>query len=563
MALLLFAAVGSTATVMVVPFVIQRAVDGPIRSGDTAGLAVLGVVALLVGIAEAAFIFVRRWVQTGTALAIETDIRTDLYAHLQRLQVSFHDRWQSGQLLSRVTGDLGVIRRFLSFGLVFGVVNIATYFTVVALLLRLHWPLGLVVAAGAVPVGLVSQQFTHTYLVTSRRMQDEQGDVATIVEESAQGIRVIKAFGRQRHMAARFGAAAAALHGTAVAKARLLARIQALLHLVPNLTLGVVLVAGSVAVARDQLSIGSLVAFVSLQLMLVWPVDALGWIVANGQEAMTAADRICEVLDAEPAIVDRPGAVTVVGGDGALRLEQVVFRYPGADRPVLHGVDLEIRAGETMAIVGATGCGKTSLVSLVPRLYDVTSGRISLDGRDIRDIRLSSLRRLVGAAFEEPLLFSMSVRENLTLGRPHATDDEIEEAVTVAQADFVHLLPWGLETRIGEQGLSLSGGQRQRLALARAVLCRPRVLVLDDPLSALDVHTEALVEEALSRVLRGTTALLVAHRPSTVALADRVAMLAGGRVVAVGRHSELLATVPAYRALLAAEGGNHHRAAVP
>jgi ATP-binding cassette subfamily B protein len=564
MLLLLVAATGSTGTVMVVPFVVQRAVDGPIRNGDTAGLAALAGVALLVGVAEAGFIFVRRWVQTGTALAIETDIRTDLYAHLQRLHVSFHDRWQSGQLLSRITGDLGVIRRFLSFGLVFGVVNIATYLVVVALLLRLHWPLGLVVAAGAIPVGVVSRRFTHAYLVTSRRMQDEQGDLATLAEESAQGLRVVKAFGRRRHLADRFGVAAARLHDTAVAKARLLARIQALLHLVPNVTLGVVLVAGAVAVADGQLSLGSLVAFVSLQLVLVWPVDALGWIVANGQEAMTAADRICEVLDTQPAIVDRPGAVAVVGGAGALRMEQVVFRYPGAGRPVLRGIDLDVRPGETMAIVGATGCGKTTLASLVPRLYDVAAGRITLDGRDIRDIRLSSLRRLVGTAFEEPLLFSMSVRENLTLGRPEATDAEIEEAIAVAQADFVHALPYGLETRIGEQGQSLSGGQRQRLALARAVLCRPRVLVLDDPLSALDVHTEALVEQALGRVLRGTTALLVAHRPSTVALADRVALLAGGRVVAVGPHSDLLATVPAYRALLAVEGPSldQHRAAV-
>jgi ATP-binding cassette subfamily B protein len=213
-------------------------------------------------------------------------------------------------------------------------------------------------------------------------------------------------------------------------------------------------------------------------------------------------------------------------------------------------VDLEVHPGETLAIVGTTGCGKTTLVSLVPRLYDVCSGQITLDGRDIRDIELASLRRVVGVAFEEPTLFSMSVRENLTLGRAGATEDEIAEALAVAQAEFVHDLPWGLATRVGEQGLSLSGGQRQRLALARAVLGKPRVLVLDDPLSALDVHTEALVEEALARVLHGTTALIVVHRPSTVALADRVALLRDGEIVAVGRHSELMANEPAYRAVL-------------
>jgi ATP-binding cassette, subfamily B, bacterial len=252
--------------------------------------------------------------------------------------------------------------------------------------------------------------------------------------------------------------------------------------------------------------------------------------------------------------VDRRNAVPVDPAEveGRLCFEAVRFGYPDAATEVLEHIDLELFPGETLAIVGITGSGKTTLVSLVPRLYDVTGGQITIDGRDVRDYRINSLRRIVGVAFEEPMLFSMSVRENLTLGRPEATDDEIAEALAVAQAEFVYELPWGLATRIGEQGLSLSGGQRQRLALARAVVARPRVLVLDDPLSALDVHTEALVEEALARVLRGTTALLVVHRPSTVALADRVALLHDGRIAAVGTHSQLLATVPRYRSVLSA-----------
>jgi ATP-binding cassette subfamily B protein len=241
---------------------------------------------------------------------------------------------------------------------------------------------------------------------------------------------------------------------------------------------------------------------------------------------------------------------------GALRFEGIQFAYPGAGAPILRGVDLDVQPGETLAIVGTTGCGKTTLVSLVPRLIDATAGRITLDGRDIRDTTLDSLRSVVGVAFEEATLFSMSVRENLALGRPNATDAEIAEALSVAQADFVYDLPWGLTTRVGEQGLSLSGGQRQRLALARAVLGKPRLLVLDDPLSALDVHTESLVEEALARVLAGTTAILVVHRPSTVALADRVALLSDGVITAVGTHSHLLATVPAYRDVLSAEPGS-------
>jgi ATP-binding cassette subfamily B protein len=552
MIVLLLSAGGATAAGIAVPMVVRRVIDGPIRVGDARGVALLGALVLALGLAESGLIFVRRWVQSSTSLAMETQIRDDLYEHMQRLPVAFHDRWQSGQLLSRVTSDLGVLRRFLSFGLVFLIVNSATYVVVVALLVHLHWPLGLLVAASAVPLFLLSRRFTRDYLVASRRMQDQQGDLATLIEESAHGLRTIKAFGRRPFMVERFATSAGALRDTAVGKSILVARTSARFELVPNLTLTVVLVGGAMAVAGGGMTIGELVAFVSLQLMLIWPVQSLGWIIANGQEAMTASDRIFEVLDIPPAIVDRPGAAAIQRCEGRLRFEGVGFSYPGTDAPVLRDVHLDVHPGETLALVGATGSGKTTLVSLVARLYDVTAGRVTLDGVDVRDLRLGSLRSSVAVAFEEAVLFSMSVRENIALGRPGATDEEIQEALEVAQAEFVHDLPWGLNTRIGEQGLSLSGGQRQRLALARAVLGRPKVLVLDDPLSALDVHTEALVEDALSRVLAGSTALLVVHRPSTIALADRVALLQDGRIAAIGTHSELLATVPAYRAVLSA-----------
>jgi ATP-binding cassette subfamily B protein len=461
-------------------------------------------------------------------------------------------------LLSRATTDLGVIRRFLSFGLVFLVINTLTFVTVMVLLLELYWPLGLVVAVSTVPLFFISQRFTSRYNKMARKMQDEQGDLATLIEETAGGIRVIKAFGRQDHMAATFDDRARRLHDTAVTKTRMVSVAWPNFDLVPNVTLAIVLIGGAVAVSTDAITLGDLIAFVTLQLMLIWPIDALGYIIANGQEAMTAADRVYEVLDTNPTIVDAPGAVALVPADvrGTVRFERVEFSYPGTPAPILRGVDLEVRPGETMAIVGATGSGKTTLVSLVPRLMDVTGGRITLDGHDIQDYTVDSLRSVVGVAFEEATLFSMSVRENLTLGRPDATDDEIDEALSVAQADFVRDLPWGLTTRVGEQGLSLSGGQRQRLALARAVLGKPRLLVLDDPLSALDVHTESLVEEALARVLAGTTAIMVVHRPSTVALADRVALLSDGVIAAVGTHAELLSNVPEYRHVLsaAAEG---------
>jgi ATP-binding cassette subfamily B protein len=535
---------------IVIPLITKAIVDGPVTRGEHSLLVPLALLAFGLGAVEAFLTFVRRWVQSSAVLHMETAIRSDLYRKLQRLPVAFHDRWQSGQLLSRAVTDLGVIRRFIGFGLIFLIVNLLTYATVLVLLFRLSLPLGLIVLVATLPIGAISRRWTRRYFEISRRVQDQQGDLATVVEESAGGVRIIKAFGRRELVDDRFGAAAELLAGSWMDAVRLRARFWTLLDVIPNLALAIVLCVGALAVAKGVLSLGGLIAFLSLQLQLVWPIDALGWILAIGQEAATAAERVYEVLDTPVPIADLPGAMAFGGAAGRLRMERVGFHYPDADQPVLHDVDLEIEPGETLALVGVTGSGKTTLVSLVPRLYDVTEGRITLDGHDLRDLELESLRKVVAVGFEEPILFSASVRENLMLGVADATDQEIATALEVAKAEFVYELPWALDTRIGEQGLSLSGGQRQRLALARAVLARPRVLVLDDPLSALDVHTEALVEEALARVLAGTTGLVVVHRPSTLALADRVALLEDGTITAVGTHSELLDSVPAYRSIL-------------
>jgi len=555
MVLMVVAAGLAVGASIVVPLVTAKVVDGPIADGDKSGLIPLGFLALTLGALEALLVFIRRWVQSYAALGIETAIRDDLYAHLQRLPVSFHDQWPAGQLLSRATSDMSTIRRFLSFGLIYLIVNVATFVVVVGLLIHLYWPLGLLVAFSTVPLFLVSRGLAKAYLTASRRVQDQQGDLATFVEESAVGVRMIRSFGRSQHVGTTFRGSARTLHDSSVHKAILVARFWSLLDLVPAITLGLTLLFGALAVSKGQMTLGDLVAFVSLMLMLVWPVDSLGWIVANGQEAMTAADRVYDVFDTEPSINDRPEAVTMPASparkvDGQLRFEGVGFHYPGADTEVLHDVNLEIRPGETLALVGMTGSGKSTLTSLVPRLYDVSAGRITIDGVDIRDMTLQSLRSIVATAFEDPTLFSASVRENLTLGFPEATDDEVDQALSIAQASFAYDLPWGMDTRIGEQGLSLSGGQRQRLALARAVVAKPSILVLDDPLSALDVHTEALVEQALRQVLAGTTAMLVVHRPSTIALADRVALLENGTIAAVGTHSELMRDVASYRAVL-------------
>ncbi|MBD3142864.1 ABC transporter ATP-binding protein [Microbispora bryophytorum] len=543
------AALFGIAAATVIPLVSKEIIDGPVAHGDLGGLVPLGLLALGLGVAEAVLTFVRRWSQAGPVLGLETAIRDDLYRHLQRLPMSFHDGWQSGQLLSRATTDLSSIRRFLGFGVLFLIMNILQLTAVTVVLLRMYWPLGLLVAVSAVPVVVLALRFERRYIVISRQVQDQQGDLATLVEESAVGIRTVKAFGRREHVFANFAAAAREIRRTSLAKVRLSSRFFTFLEVVPNITLALVLLLGAIAVGAGALTLGTLVAFTTLVLQLVWPVASLGYILAMGQEAMTSADRVVEVLDTVPSISGGPAAIERPRGH--VRFEGVGFRFPGADRPVLRDVWLEVRPGETLALVGATGSGKTTLTALVPRLLDVTSGRVTVDGHDVRDLSLTSLRSVVATAFEEPTLFSMSVRENVTLGHGHATEGEIRQALEIAQATFAYDLPWGLDTRIGEQGMSLSGGQRQRLALARAVIGRPRVLVLDDTLSALDVETEALVEEALRRVLAEATGIVVAHRASTVLLADRVALLRDGTVTHVGRHGDLLSAVPEYRELLA------------
>lgn len=548
------AALLATLAQLAVPLITAAVVDGPIADGDRAGLVPLLGLALVFGVAEAGLFFLRRWAMTQSCLAIERDLRGALYERLQRLPVAFHDRWPSGQLLSRASSDMSTVRRFVGFAAVFLAVNLITCVVVAVLLLITYWPLGIAVLLTTVPLTVLGQRWERRYNVQSRRVQDEQGELATDVEEAVQGIRVVKSLGRRGLVFDRFDTKARRLRRMELDKVRTLALLWCVFELHPQVTLALILVGGALAVSSGALTIGGMVAFVALFTVLLWPILSLGWLFAFAQETASACDRIGELLDEPLTVTDRPGVVPQpVGSPARLAFEGVGFRHPGPAGPVLSGVDLVVEPGETVALVGATGSGKTTLTSLVGRLHDVTEGRVTLDGVDVRDLPLTQLRGVVATAFEEATLFSMSVRENVALGRPDTTDEDIAEALRVAQAEFVHDLPWGLDTRIGEQGLSLSGGQRQRLALARAVLGRPSVLVLDDPLSALDVHTEALVERALREVLAGTTALVVAHRPSTVLLADRVALLAGGRIAAVGTHSELLAAHPDYRDLLAQE----------
>ncbi|MFC9858993.1 MULTISPECIES: ABC transporter ATP-binding protein [unclassified Streptomyces] len=562
---------------LVIPLVLKWMVDGPVADRDPGGVWLGALYLLLLGIVEALLFGLRRWLVARPLAGVEASMRAALYRHLQRLPVAFHDRWPSGQLLSRGTTDLMLLRMFLAFPLTFLLVNGTTIVIGFLILFAQDWSLGLVLLAPAIPLMILCSLFETKYAVVARQAQDQVGDLTTVVEESVLGIRIIKGFGQHRSQALAFRALSRRLRATELGKARLLAGIWALITAIPELAIGAALVLGTVEVADGDLSAGTLVAFLSTALALRWPVESIGFLLAISQESATATERYFEVMDvAEERDTEvsatapeagakadadvnadteadadtgacamaktgaRPGTAPDRGG---MAFEGVEFRYPDArpgSVPVLTRIDLRIRPGETMALVGATGSGKTTLTALVPRLHELTAGRITLDGEDIAALERPRLRELVSVAFEEPTLFSATVGENVLMGAEGAGEDALRRALAVAQADFVYDLPQGLDTQVGEQGLSLSGGQRQRLALARAVVGEPRFLVLDDPLSALDVHTETLVEAALRRVLERTTALVVAHRPSTVMLADRVALLSDGRITAVGTHQELL-----------------------
>ncbi len=544
---------GSLAAAAAIPKVIQYIIDGPISHHQLGDIGPPVALLVVIGLLEFVFIYLRRNFSGMASLRMETDLRNDFYAHLQSLQVSFHDNWQSGQLLSRAISDIGTVRRFVSYGLIWFLQTIVTFAVVFVLMAQLDWQLAIVTVLCMLPIAYFSNRFHEKYKVIARRIQDQQGDLTTIIEEMATGVRIIKAFGRMPLMQARFDDMARRLGASNIEAIAERARLWTQLTLLPNLSLAAVLLLGGYKVSHGSLTVGGLIAFMNYVFMLTWPMDAIGWVLSMNEECKTAVQRLNEVMDSRPDIADLPGARAMERCKGRIELRGVGFKYPKSDEWILRGLNLTIEPGETLGLVGRTGSGKTTLAYLVPRLYDVTEGSVLLDGIDVRDLHLRSLRSHIGTAFEDPILFSASVHENLVMGRPIVSDEELKRALKVAQAEFVWDLPWGLETRVGEQGYTLSGGQRQRLALARAVLGSPPVLVLDDPLSSVDVHTEAVIERALASVLESVTSLLVVHRPSTLALADRVALIDGGRVAAVGTHAELMRTNPLYRALLSQE----------
>ena len=520
-----------------------------------------GAIVLGLGIVEATLIWLRRTFAVAPSTTVEKQIRVSFYEKVQHLPVTFHDGWGSGQLLSRMMSDINQIRRWIAFGMIMAVTNAVTIIVGMTLLIRSSAVLALIFFVAAVPVTVIAYRFNRSFSVLSRLSQDQNGDLATTIEQSVQGIRVLKAFGRGPTALQGFTEQAEELRRTEVRKATAIARFDMFMFMLPEAALGVALLVGLHLTASGNITTGQLASYFATATLVVGPVRMLGMLLGQAVNASTALDRHYEVMDTENTIVSPADPVPVdpAAATGAVYLSDVHFRY--ADAPdhvgdVLDGVDLDIRPGETMALVGVTGSGKSTLLQLVPRLYDIDSGTIMIDGVDIRDMDLTALRTLTAVAFEDATLFSDSVRDNVLLGAdPALAEEQADEllhlALRTADATYAYELPDGVDTRIGEEGMSLSGGQRQRLALARAIAAKPAVLLLDDPLSALDTKTEETVTARLREVLEGTTTLIVAHRTSTVALADRVALLDEGRVVAVGTHTELMARSARYRWVIA------------
>jgi ATP-binding cassette, subfamily B, bacterial len=522
-------------------------IDKALATHDPKMLWILVGAVLVVGFARAGLMAGRRLLSGRQALAVEMDMRHGLYSHLVRLSFGFYDRHQTGQLMSRATVDLQGVRFFLGYGLIFFFQNAITVISVSVVLLIFNWKLALISLAITPVLVVVAYRYSHVTHPTLREVQQKLADVATVAEENIVGVHVVKSFAQEPQESAKFHARSEAVFQQTVKANRQRALYVPFISWLPLLAQGAVLLVGARMVTSGELTVGGFVAFNLYLGMLVMPLRSLGMWIGQAQRATASGERIFQVMDEPEEIADRPGAVELPPGAGELRFEDVRFEYL-AGRPVLDGVTLDVPAGRTIALIGQTGSGKTTLTSLVPRFYDATGGRVLVDGIDVRDVKLTSLRRAIGVISQDPFLFSASVRENITFGAPDVDDAEVARIAGLAQAaEFVDELPDGYDTIIGERGITLSGGQRQRLAIARALAVDPRILILDDATASVDATTEARIRVGLREAMRDRTTLIIAHRLSTIALADEIVVLDEGRIAARGTHDELLETSPVYR----------------
>ena len=534
--------------VSVLAAVLAGVVINEIRGDLDTRLFVLEIAAIVgLGLVRGLLMYGRRMISGKQALAVEYDIRDELYSHLLRLSFGFYDRSQTGQLMSRATIDLQSVRFFLGYGLIFFAQHISTLVVVTVVLFFFSWQLALIALAITPVIALTAYRYSRVSHHVLREVQESLAEVATVAEESITGVHVVKSFSQEGRRAAHFTTAAEDVFKRTLAANRQRALYVPFLTFLPLVAQALVLLAAGRMVISGSLTLGAFFTFNFLLAMLVMPLRMLGMWIGQAQRAIAAGERIFEILDEPEGVDDRPDAVVLPPGPGRVVFEDVTFGYDPT-RPVLERITLDIPAGRTMALIGRTGSGKTTLAALVPRFYDTTAGRVLVDGVDVRDLERRTLRREIGVISQDPFLFSASIRDNIALGMPGAPSEAVEAAAQAAQAhEFILELPQGYDTVVGERGITLSGGQRQRIAIARALLIDPRILILDDATASVDATTEARIRTGLREVMKGRTTIIIAHRLSTIALADEIAVIDNGTIVARGSQAELLEESAVFR----------------